>query len=324
MAVVAIHGKIKSGKDTVAKIWQGLSMGVREDDIVKALTDDQPFPKGEVRPNPRMWIKKQFAGKLKVIIAEMLDVPVERLEDEAFKASLLPDGLQVFELYINGVKQKAFLAREIDAKHWAEGNSSYFTKTYKKSQRTVRWLLQELGTPLLRGGIHQNIHIYMLFNQYTPYTEKALPEDQWSESYTHVACRDCGRKYVGYKRQARCSDCIAKEPNVYPNWLIPDLRFPNESDGVEEVKGLRITVKRPFAYRFPEWAFLIEPHDRQTYFDVPPNLYKNCSEEFYAKLTHASEVSLDDAVFEETIINDASLTFLVYRVKDIMLKYKLL
>lgn len=63
MSIIAISGKIGSGKSTVGEIIQGLM----------------------ITNNNEEWELKLFAGKLKQIASLLTGIPVEKFEDQEFK-----------------------------------------------------------------------------------------------------------------------------------------------------------------------------------------------------------------------------------------------
>ena len=142
---------------------------------------------------------------------------------------------------------------------------------------SVRELLQKLGTEAMRDGLHTNVWVNALFADYKAKwvpTGDAIEEDEVS---------------------------LEKE---YPNWIITDMRFPNEMEAVEEREGITIKVIRP---DFIENAltgkkFLVKVH----------------------KNLHASETALDDADFDYEIINDGSIEDLVEKVKEILIKEQII
>ena len=69
MSIIAINGKISSGKDTVGEIIQKLCL---------------------TNGGPEFEIKK-FAGKLKTIASMLTGVPVEKFEDQEFKKLEMPE-----------------------------------------------------------------------------------------------------------------------------------------------------------------------------------------------------------------------------------------
>jgi hypothetical protein len=78
--------------------------------------------------------------------------------------------------------------------------------------------------------------------------------------------------------------------NYYPNWIITDLRFSNELADIKEREGITIRVNRPGI-----------------------NL-----------LDHPSETSLDTAEFNYTIDNSSTIEELIKKVKDILVKEKII
>ena len=74
-------------------------------------------------------------------------------------------------------------------------------------QMTYREFLQKLGTDAMRNGLHTDVWVNALFADYR----------LWSD----------GSK------------------DWYPNWIITDMRFPNEMEAVELREGITIRVVRP-------------------------------------------------------------------------------
>ena len=121
---------------------------------------------------------------------------------------------------------------------------------------TYREFLQKLGTEAMRDGLHTNVWVNALFADYKP-------------------------ESTGYNY-------------LYPQWVITDMRFPNEMEAVEEREGLTIRVVRNNGTR----AIDINPH--------------------------ASETALDDAEFDYEIINDGTLEDLVEKVREILIKEEII
>jgi ABC-type oligopeptide transport system ATPase subunit len=110
---------------------------------------------------------------------------------------------------------------------------------------SVREFLQKLGTEAMREGLHTNVWVNALFADYKP------PKmSQYNPS----------------------------------NWIITDMRFPNELEAVVERKGITIRVVRPGT----------------------------------TTGTHASETALDDAYFDHVISNNGTIEDLVEKVKQIL------
>lgn len=127
---------------------------------------------------------------------------------------------------------------------------------------TVRELLQKLGTEAMRDNLHENVWVNALFADYKGIiTEPAK----------------FGGTAIG----------------EYPNWIITDMRFPNEMDAVYKREGFTIRVVRDYALRGG-------PED-------PKN-------------QHPSETALDDSHFDYEIINDGTIEDLIEKVREILIK----
>jgi energy-coupling factor transporter ATP-binding protein EcfA2 len=83
----------------------------------------------------------------------------------------------------------------------------------------------------------------------------------------------------------------------YPDWIITDMRFPNEKKAVEDKKGITIRVNR----NYQSYNDKIE---REVMFGI--------------KDEHPSETALDNASFEYIINNDGTLDDLVKKVEIIL------
>jgi hypothetical protein len=135
---------------------------------------------------------------------------------------------------------------------------------------SVREFLQKLGTEAMRDGLHTNVWVNALFADYKAKwvpTGDAIEEDEVS---------------------------LEKE---YPNWIITDMRFPNEMEAVEKRHGITIRVVRP--------SFMVDG-------------------KVITKDLHPSETALDDAKFDHEIINDGTIEDLVEKVREILVNEELI
>ena len=128
---------------------------------------------------------------------------------------------------------------------------------------TYRQFLQNLGTEAMRNGLHTNVWVNALFADYNSIDKLIRITEEGLEEW---------------------------EEGNYPNWIITDMRFPNEMEAVVERKGITIRVVRP--------GVLVG--------------------------THASEIALDDAKFDYEIENNGTIEDLVEKVKEILIKEKLI
>lgn len=152
----------------------------------------------------------------------------------------------------------------------------------------VRELLQRLGTDALRDVIHPNVHVNALFADYKLIGDNLLE---------------------GEVRKVREEDLI------YSNWIISDLRFPNEAQAVKDRGGLLIRVER-----FPKTIMRATPATdvKEIPFDLGDknhlDLWKGgCSKQ------HLSETALDlYDKWDYVIQNDSTIEDLVEKVKEIL------
>ena len=128
---------------------------------------------------------------------------------------------------------------------------------------TYREFLQKLGTEAMRDGLHTNVWVNALFADY-----KALHKKE---------------------KQITPVDTSFDE-STYPNWIITDMRFPNELEAVEVRNGITIRVTRPVE-----------------------------KSKTTARL-HPSETSLDKAEFNYEIVNDGTIKDLAEKVQIILIK----
>ena len=282
--VIGINGKISSGKDTVGKIIQYL---VANENLPK----DMHYQSLEeldhaVEAYSNFEIKK-FAGKLKTVGSILTGIPVEKFEDQEFKKTNLPE-------------------------HWNTLQQSGRSKV--SLPMTVRELLQKLGTEAMRNGLHTNVWVNALFADYKEVWKDPdpIPHNDytitWRENYTE----DSTLIHYGEGSEAEVFDYEIASPN----WIITDMRFPNEMKAVKERKGITIRV-----VRYPKTVEISRgPENVETILFDPINqkhmdLWKGDSSRL-----HASETGLDDAKFDYEIINDAGIPELIEKVREILIK----
>lgn len=213
--IIGISGKIGSGKDTIGKIIQYLTM--KSINVPNLQTFDD-FCKNydryvNVVAGYNHWQIKKFAYKLKQIVSLLTGISVEDLEKQEVKDSLLSEEWIRYG-YANGFIQKngqTIMNNEACSKERYEQELKTNWQTAYKYQYTVRDLLQLIGTEAMRNVIHHNIWVNALFADYKLSKGK----------YDNVAIQDS-----------------------YPYWLITDVRFPNEAEAIKERGGILIRVNR--------------------------------------------------------------------------------
>lgn len=272
MALIGISGKIGSGKDTVGKIIQYLSYLNHSELSWEEYLNTKPGGyTGE-------WQIQKFGGALKDIVCTLTGCTREQLEDQDFKKKVIgPDWVQYY-VWTDGHKKLV--------------NSSYYhstNKTKEINELTYRELLQILGTEAGRNIIHPNIWVNALFSKYKQkggrWDYKRV-DNVWVKGVTEKVAKSFGK---GNFRQL---------PLVYPNWIITDMRFPNELKAVKDRGGITIRINRN------KWVENDNPVIEQVL-----NTTKDFSKE------HPSETALDNAEFDYVIDNNGSIEDLIEKVK---------
>ena len=181
--------------------------------------------------------------------------------------------LKTIASLVTGVPVEKFEDQEFKQKYMSEewnnpnpliyenGNKAWMPMTYRE-------FLQKLGTEAMRDGLHTNVWVNALFADYK----------------------------MSYRQHP---DIDYVEHKAYPNWIITDVRFPNEVEAVEEREGITIRVVRGCSK-----CGGIGYHKL------------SCSKQYEKQ--HPSETALDDAKFDYEIINDGTLEDLVEKVKHIL------
>jgi hypothetical protein len=280
--IIGISGKIGSGKDTIGSIIQFLT---DEYAIKDKLTYQQWVDEGleiaqrdgDYNTTASDWEIKKFAGKVKQIASLITGVPVEKFEDQEFKNSLMPDKWKAHYL-VNPAADKflgrpkglhysgPFVSKEACEEACLDlvtSNSNYYVT---EDIITYRKLLQLLGTDAMRTVIHPNVWVNALFADYRTNFE-AKNVEEWGKDLSQ-------------------------------NWIITDVRFPNEADAIKERGGLLIRVNR--------------------------KLDRPLLAEEMAKNMHPSETALDNYPFPYTIDNNDTIDDLVESVRTILKKEKII
>lgn len=273
--IIGLSGKKQSGKDTVAMIIEFITDQYKlHGQILQTFDKFKAYWATQVLlakdGYQAHWQKKQFADKLKEIVALLLGCPIEQLEDNSFKEKELGEEWRVwywtyYKMSNNNNpegKISAVFYNEEQAKLASSVGYSIlkvFPEAILKSKLlTPRLLLQLLGTDCGRIIIHPNIWVNATIADY-----KAIS--------------------------------IGKEGDIidYPDWIITDVRFPNEIKAIEDKGGIVVRIDR---------------------YDL---IYTTAD-------NHPSETALDNHAFDIVITNSGSLDDLVEAVKNVLITIKII
>lgn len=261
--IIGISGKIGSGKDTVGNIIREL--------------DDIAYPAISTITK-RNWQIVKYADALKDIVCILTGCTKQQLEDIDFKNSKLPDEWikygkadGFFKYYKNGKEEIKMNNVQCSKERYDLEYRTNWQTAYK-AHPTYRELLQYLGTNLLRNQLHEDVWINALMSKYKP---------KICSGVTHCA--------LAGKPEIPCNLCPE-----YPNWIITDVRFPNELKAIKDKDGISIRVNRE---------------------DITGQNKLN---------PHNSETALDDYLFDYTIDNYGTIEQLKEKVKVILIKENIL
>ena len=157
-------------------------------------------------------------------------------------------------------------------------------------QMTYREFLQKLGTEGMRDGLHTNVWVNALFADY-----KAIPNKTMDESFMEQFVT--GSSAIHY---------------TYPNWIITDMRFPNEMEAVKQREGITIRVNR------------VTFREQTTEFGKLSTIVQPEVDKLLGIEEHPSETALDNAEFDYEIINDGTIEDLVEKVRTILITEKII
>ena len=299
--VIGISGKIGSGKDTVGNIVQYLSSGLDKTDVSFEEFVSR-LPKLPTSYNSTFEVKK-FADKLKDIVCMIIGCTREQLEDRDFKEKslgkewnkwkVIDNNPEVYSVYYYTTEEEARQSVTIDGENWL-----IYSPTIEEVEMTPRLMLQLLGTDCGRDIIHPQIWVNALFSEYNPRVTYQM------EIFD-----------LGASNQQR--EKIGKPVHdEYPNWIITDMRFPNELGAVKNNGGITIRINRP--KNIPVIIFE-EPAD-----DEHKPRYVAGFDPYKPVVEHLSETALDDAKFDYVINNNGSIENLIHTVKEILIAENLL
>ncbi len=270
--LIGISGKLQSGKDTVTKIIQWLLLNQDKGTEI-------PFDRFDLYKEAATWKNVKFADKLKDIVCLLLGCTREQLEDPIFKETPLGEEWVKYELnyashsrlsYCNCSEYyKKYFCSEEEAIKYIEGDLEVDQDSIEisKIELTPRLLLQLLGTECGREIIHPDIWVNATFADYQP---NGAPYNSLGDVFDDLK--------------------LCPFETKMPNWIISDVRFPNEAKAIKDRNGILIRVNRNIGLEF----------------------------------MHESETALDNYNdWDYVIDNNGTIEDLIEKVKQILIKEKI-
>lgn len=261
--IIGINGKIGSGKDTVGK-------------IIQYLTSESGDPNSFRYRSYAEFLSKGGGSALRNFDQHYVsDWEIKKFAGKLKQTASLLTGIPL-EKFEDQEFKKSLLGEQWGTVRINPLNAVPVFEDVKFNElMSVREFLQKLGTEAMRDGLHTNVWVNALFADYKP---------SWKFEGEGIEIDDVS---------------LIKD---YPNWIITDMRFPNEMEAVVERKGITIRVVRPHGYTNPHTG---------VYKEVPLSY-------------HPSETSLDDAEFDYEILNNGSIEDLIEKVKQILIEQKII
>src|SRR5688572_814885 len=287
--IIGISGKKQHGKDTVANIIQYLMFDKKYPEHSHNLNSFS-LSSNNWKDLESGWRRKQFASKLKQIVALLIGCTVDQLEDNKFKETPLGEEWRYWYWYNYKLKlgghsgrvselfnseQEAIIAHPA----WSSDNVKLTSELH-----TPRSLLQLIGTEAGRKLVHPNIWVNALMADYKQITPSNL--------------------------------VLTNLVPQYLDWIVTDVRFPNELTAIEDRGGIVIRANRPNPDRTClncyHWWFLTSKDDRKGPCPKCGSFNHACV--LHESDEHESETALDNHKFKHTITNNGSIEELVDNV----------
>ena len=280
--LIGISGKMGSGKNLVCTIIQGLTAAKKHN------IENPSFEWIKKYYINSIWEQKAFAGKLKDMVCMLIGCTREHLEDREFKEKELGEEWRIW--YMTHYKLSNNNSEGIIGKIYSSEEEllSYEDSEFFKNLKldgyqivskllTPRKLLQLLGTDCIRDKVHPNAWVNALFADY---------------------------KYEIHRSEVPTRAAGFIDQHVYPNWIITDMRFPNELEAVKDRGGISIRVNRPYDSLNQDSLFSLQKQQETN--------------------NHPSETALDNAEFDYIIENNSSIEDLIHTVSLILKKEKII
>ena len=297
MAIIGISGKMQSGKNTVASIIQMLtSPNYKNEYLYKVGIDVNRL--SEYDFSDSIWKQKAFATKLKQIVSILTGIPVKDLEKQEVKNRVLGEEWRRF--FFRGKIDSIRIPKSLYGIHVNEIEAYKTIKIMNDLDiatevLTVRQLLQEIGTEAMRDVIHPNIWVNALFADY----KSKFADKEGFTTYNKI--EDAQGNDIGIT--VKIKDNPLFEPTHFPNWIITDMRFPNELEAVKNRGGISIRVNRPYSTVAGDNG-------------IPAT--------FNHAQFHPSETALDNAEFDHIINNNGTIEELIEKVREVLIQHKIL
>jgi len=273
--IIGISGKKQSGKDTVGKIIQYLKF-IDEYKVyhleyypVELFIDNLLNNNENAIPDDILFKDNfkivKYANKLKQVVSLLIKIPFEDLEKEEVKSSKLSEEWTRWYIYSEKIK--------------SHRNPKGIIAKYYSSQLEAEQELLKISNIVDECAIKKEL-----------ITVRQLLQEVGTDAMRNIVHPNIwvNALFADYTTDPEC------------NWIITDVRFPNELCAVTDRGGITIRVESEY----------IDHKNRITRI--------NSNEE------HLSETALDNCYFDYVIHNNGDIKELMLQVEQILLKQHML
>lgn len=260
--LIGINGKTGSGRNTIARIIQYLEV----DSIMKEYKNWTGKYSGihgvhnfinDVKgctavSNVKV---KKYSDKIKQIGCIILGCNMSDWEDDKFLDKELGEEWNQ-TIYNIGTKEGGTIISHLNDEELADMDLSHYTEYYNNGNvsmsiedviLTPRKLLNRLDYGCKVNLIHPDIWVNALISDYKP-LPKTKKFEVSERKFINVndyygTCITCEKKVLSSnKRFVKCDDCVDKEEDKYPKWVITDVNTKNEAQAIKDRGGILIRV----------------------------------------------------------------------------------
>jgi len=350
--IIGVAGKMGSGKDTIGQIIQyittPLPFSFPPDYTLQTRINN--FGIHLNKSNVVNWKIKKYADKLKDTVCLWTGCTRRQLENRDFKNQLIgPEWTATIYMIIDSddeILESSFHKEdiyEVSYPYYKDYHHRDVQVVEKRRELTYRLLLQILGTEAGRDIIHPNIWVNALFADYSnPYihTDMDVEGKLISMGFDYGDSHDFEEDAIneGFRYSPKLDRWSFDEDNIYQSdWIITDVRFPNEVEAIKDRGGIVIRVNRDFPnghsvyWNDPDEGMSsgkyivtdVNGDRRWIAQDDNTDIYHHVSTSELTEIwqPHRSEIALDNySDWDYVIYNEHDIQNLYYQVNQILNK----
>ena len=317
--LIGVSGKSQSGKDEFGKIYKyvidhyrsGYKWRPNEEDYLSWQRN------GHEKISPIE--TKKYADKVKDIVCILLNCTREQLEDPVYKEKPLGKSWDKWELRWHSAEKIDGLyttyEEALEALLELGGGEWDAEDAITKIIMTPRLLMQLVGADCGRNIIHPNLWVTSMMEEYD---NPAISEKEW---FSTIGYDNIDTLKENKKKYSLLKESFMKYKRSFlPEWIITDVRFPNEVKAIEGRGGFVVRM-----VRYPK--FFISRHNSGKFAQEPFDVNNKVHMDMYKRecgMAHTSETMLDNHSFVHYANNNGTIADLIEEVIRILLIEKII